>query len=76
MPTVEKPNWFDTTYGAAFASATGPEALADIANDSKIVQAVTNALADYDADSKQPGWAGPSRTQVIRNALVAVLQGS
>jgi hypothetical protein len=73
---VEKPNWFDSTYAAAFANATAGEALADIANDPKIVQAVTDALADYDANSKKPGWAGPSRTQAIRNALATVLQAA
>ncbi len=68
---MERPNWFDQKYGQAMEKATAEQALAEVAKDSRIVQAVKDALATHDARTNVPG---PSRTQVIRAAIANTLQ--
>lgn len=70
---MEMPNWFDNEFDGALKQATAEQALAAIAKQPKIVQAVKDALAGFDVNSKKPGWAGPSRTQTVRKALADVL---
>jgi hypothetical protein len=71
---MQKPNWFDTEFEGTLKQASAEQALAEIAKQPKIVKAVKDALSNYDANSKKPGWAGPSRTQAVRKALAEVIQ--
>lgn len=73
---MQQPNWFDTAFTDTMKQATAEQALADIAKEPRIVKAVKDAMASNDANSKKPGWAGPSRTQAIRKALADVLQAA
>lgn len=67
-----KPNWFDRMYDAQFAApADAHRILAELARDSRVVDAVKAALADHDA---HPGRPGASRTQAVRTAIAGVLQ--
>lgn len=67
---MELPNWFDNQYEQALKTASARQALAIIANDPTILQAVASALAAHDQVKRQPpNWAGPSRAQAIRSAL-------
>lgn len=67
-------NWFDTAFADTLKQATADQALAEVAKNPRIRKAVQEALAAHDANSKKPGWAGPSRTQAVRTALADVLQ--
>ena len=71
---MQQPNWLDQKYSQQLAKTSAPDSLAILAKDPRIVQAVTDALANFDANSGKPGWAGPSRTQAIRDALANTLQ--
>lgn len=65
-----RPNWFDLAF--AKSTGTAEQVLAEIAVRPEIVAAVAHALADYDASCVNCRF-GPSRTQVIRQALIEVL---
>jgi len=71
---MQKPNWFDAAFDNVMKDVSAEEALAMIANTPRVVKAVTDALADHDAHAGQQGWAGPSRTQAVRDAIAQVLQ--
>jgi hypothetical protein len=71
---MEKSNWFDTDLGAALEKASAEQALELVAKTPKIVKAVKDALSAHDTNSKKPGWVGPSRSQVVRNAIATILQ--
>jgi hypothetical protein len=73
MVGMQKPNWFDNEHAEDLKSASAEEALATIAQSPRVVAAVKDALAQHDIHAKQQGWAGPSRTQVIRKAIAEVL---
>ena len=81
---MQQPNWFDKKFaalmgapmGAVGAAQDAPQVLQLIATDPQIITAINDALASHDASSRQPGWAGPSRTQTIRKALAEVLQSA
>lgn len=66
-----EPNWFDTDLEKALEKVSAEQALAEIAKSPRIIKAVKESLIEHDL---HPGQPGPSRTQVIRTALVAVLQ--
>ncbi|MBX9625618.1 MAG: hypothetical protein K2X82_17565 [Gemmataceae bacterium] len=67
---MKQPNWFDKAYSAGLEKATAEQALAEIAKSQRVVEAVRGALAEHD---KNPNMPGPSRTQVIRQAIVEAL---
>jgi hypothetical protein len=69
-----QPNWFDKKHERNLEKATAEQALAEIAKDDRVVKAVKGALTDHDTNAKKPGWAGPSRTQAVRQAIAEVLQ--
>ena len=66
-----QPNWFDTKYEKAMEKSTAEQTLAEIAKDSRIVAAIKDALKTRDANPTMPG---PSRTQVVRQAICQTLQ--
>ncbi len=66
-------NWFDKKYGPKFQAVTAKQALGEIARDNRILDAVQEAINDYDKNSLDPTWGGPTRTQAIRTALSVVL---
>jgi len=68
-----RPNQFDKDFEASLKQATAEQALAEIAKNPRIIKAVKDAMAEQDANSKKPGWAGPTRTQAIRMALAEVV---
>lgn len=68
-----KPNWFDTKFEQLIDGKTVDEVLLAIARDQKIREFVRDAVAENDLHRKEKGWVGPSRTQVIRTALVEIL---
>jgi hypothetical protein len=70
---MQMPNWFDKDFEQALKQAGADQVLAEIAKNPKIRQAVSDALTAHDANAKKPGWAGPSRTQAVRKALVTIL---
>ena len=69
-----KPNWFDTKYEHAMERSTAEQCLAELVKDQKIVKAVKDSLASHDANSKKPGFEGPSRTQSVRTAVCQALE--
>jgi hypothetical protein len=71
---MTKPNWFDTKHTKTMEKATAEQVLAEIAKDTRIIQAVKTSLADHDSHAGQKGGAGPSRTQTVRTAISEVLQ--
>jgi hypothetical protein len=71
---MQEPNWFDKEYAGPMAKETAEQALAEIAKCPRIVKAVKDALATHDTNAKKPGWIGPTRTQVVRDAVAEVLQ--
>ncbi len=73
---MQQPNWFDNEYAGSMAKATAEQALAEIAKNPRVVKAVKDALTAHDTNSKKPGWAGPSRTQTVRDAIAEVLQAT
>ncbi len=70
---MKKPNAFDRAHAAALEKASGQEAMKIIASDGRIVKAVNDALAAHDKNSKQPGWGGDSRSQVIAETVAGCL---
>ena len=70
---MEKPNWFDKQYASKFDSESPEKMLAEIAKDPRIVSTIKTALDDHEKVCHQKGWAGPSKTQVVRKAVAAVL---
>jgi hypothetical protein len=71
---MQQNNWFDDLNTDSMKQVTAEEALKMIAVQPQIVKAVSAALATNDANRGKKGWAGPSRTQAIRDALAEVLQ--
>jgi methionine synthase I (cobalamin-dependent) len=71
---AQRPNEFDKKFEKSMEKTTAEESLALIAKDSKIVQAVKDALTSHDKDSMVHGKVGPTRTQAIRKALVEALE--
>ncbi len=71
---MQKPNWFDSEFQGSMEKVTAEQALAAVAKSPRVIQAVKDALATRDANSKKPNWIGPSRTQVVRDAIAQVLQ--
>jgi hypothetical protein len=71
---MERPNWFDLKLGQAIDQANANQALADVASDPQVIAVVQAALDSRDAAAKKGGWAGPSRSQVVRNTLAEILQ--
>jgi hypothetical protein len=70
---MQKPNWFDQEYESQLGSKSVESVLADLAKDKRIVTAVKDALKTHDESSKKPGWAGPSRAQVVRKTVATIL---
>lgn len=68
-----RPNWFDKKFGKTLQNASATEALAEIAKDERIINAVAEALASSDAYAKAK-IMGPSRSQLVRSAIAEVLQ--
>lgn len=73
---MQQPNWFDREFAGRMEKESAEQALAEIAKCPRIVKAVGDALAAHDANSKKPGWVGPTRTQVVRDAVAEVLQAA
>ena len=71
---MQQPNWLDNKYAQQLANATGKQALDTLSKDARLIKDVSDALAVHDVNCKKPGWAGSSRTQVIRDALATTLQ--
>jgi len=69
-------NWFDKEFGGDMEKATAEQALAIIAKCPRVIQAVKDALATYDTKHKKPHYIGPTRTQIVRKAVVEVLQAT
>ena len=65
--------WFDMQYDDKMESANAKEALAMIASDERIIKAVQEAIDDRNATKVQPGWAGPTAAQAVRESLARVL---
>jgi hypothetical protein len=70
------PNWFDRDYSAALETATAEEALALVANDKRLIGTLMTKLAEHDDVSKRHGWAGPTRSQVVRQTIARVLESA
>ncbi len=70
---MQQPNWFDERYGKLMEHMAAPAVLELIAKDATVLKAVQDALDFW--DSRPDGWAGPSRSQSIRNALCQSLNG-
>ena len=70
---MEQPALFDQELGVAMENATADQALAMLANDPRIVSDLADALERHDVDSKKHGWAGSSRSQVVRNTVTQSL---
>ncbi|QEL17544.1 hypothetical protein [Limnoglobus roseus] len=68
-----KPNWFDEAFCETMDKATAEGVLREVAESPRIIAALKEALAEHDKHAGQHGWAGPSRTQVVRRALAEVL---
>ncbi len=66
-------NWFDHDYSAECDSKLAEELLASIARNPRLIQAVAGAMQQFEARQGQPGGLGPSRSQLIREAIAAVL---
>lgn len=71
---MQQPNWFDNKYDVTMQKASAEECLAMIGKEPRLVDELKKALATHDVDSKKPGWAGPSRSQVVRKTVAGVLQ--
>lgn len=76
-----RPNWFDREFGDRLATAKGKEALREIANDPRIIQAVDDAVTALEENierAKKEGhvWASATRIQTIRKAIVDVLEAA
>jgi len=70
---MQQPNWFDSKYSSKLQTATPQQALELVAKDDRVQKALTEALKTHDEQAKQPGWAGPSRPQVIRKTIAECL---
>jgi hypothetical protein len=68
-----RPNWSDDKYGEKMETATAKDAIALLASDSKVLEFVAEALANHDEMTKRGGFAGPSRSQVVRTALAEII---
>ena len=66
------PNRFDRELGLALDHLPAEQCLALIANSPMVLDAVRQALADYDA--KEPPPNGPSRAQIVRKTIVQALE--
>ncbi len=72
---MERPNWFDGVYGDT-AKGTAQQILQKVAGDKRLIAELDKALAAHDQSCKTPGWAGPSRVQVVRNTPATTLNAS
>jgi hypothetical protein len=70
---MQQPNWFDTKYSGQLEKASAHQALELVAKDGRVQKAIDEALKNHDQHAKQPGWVGPSRSQVIRKAVAECL---
>lgn len=62
-----QPNWFDEQHGIL---KTPEDFLAVVAHEPRVLQAVQQAFAEFDAN---PSPTKPSRSQTFRRALCAIL---
>lgn len=64
-----EPTWFDVKYQQKMQVISAAECMMLIGQDNRLVEAVREALAKHN-----PTRPGPSRTQVIRTAIVFALE--